>query len=326
MVQLEVLDVDALGAQRLRDPRQDSGPVGHVHAHAIELLGLGRVRGLQQPPAVAGGLGDPARHKPCVLALQRAHQLIDPAVMLAQSVQQRAAVVEEDVHPDARVRAGHEHVGQGVRQVAGQRDQPIVGIGIDRDRASSQRADERVQASVGDRVGLGNRCQEPGRSIEQLRPRVGHATGLRAADRVAADELRMGTQRGQQAALCRADVGDGAALRGGVQHLPRQGRQLRNRPAHERHLGAVQGGRQRIVDAGHSAPLEPDPARFGVAVVGRDLVATGGRGKRQRASDQAKPDNRDPHRFASAVRISSATRKARSSDCRALSRGSQSVA
>ena len=50
--ELEVLDVDPLRAERLRDPREHARPVGDVDAHALQLARVG-VRALEHPAAVA---------------------------------------------------------------------------------------------------------------------------------------------------------------------------------------------------------------------------------------------------------------------------------
>ena len=203
-----------LGAQRLGDARDHARPVGHVDAHAVQILGRGRVGGVQQAPAVAGRVGDPAGDVAGILALQRPRQVVQPAAVLAQPVQQRLAVVQEDVDPDPRVGAGDaghvaerpadggqrvmavhapgaglvdQRVGDGVRQVAGQRDQPVVRVRVDRHRPGAQRRHEGVQPPVALGIGRGHRRQEIGRAGEQVAAGVGDAAGLGAAHRMAAD-------------------------------------------------------------------------------------------------------------------------------------------
>src|SRR4051794_11777066 len=106
VVQLEVLDVDALSPQRLRYARQHARPVGHVDAHPVQVLRRGRVGHLQQAAAMARRLGDPARHEPGILPLERPGQGVDAAAVVTQAVEQRGALVREDVHPDARAGPG----------------------------------------------------------------------------------------------------------------------------------------------------------------------------------------------------------------------------
>src|SRR5579884_2145612 len=60
VVQLEVLDVDALRAERLRDAGQHAGAVGHVHAQTLQVARV-EVVAFEHPPAVLRGLADPAR-------------------------------------------------------------------------------------------------------------------------------------------------------------------------------------------------------------------------------------------------------------------------
>ena len=89
--------------------------------------------------------------------------------MLGQRLAQRIRVLDEDVHPDARVGSGHarhvaeratgagerlvplhpgraglvdEHVRERVRKMAGEGDQAIVRDDVDRDRVGAERADE----------------------------------------------------------------------------------------------------------------------------------------------------------------------------------------
>ena len=89
VVQLEVLDVDALGAERLRDAGEHARPVGDVHAQALQLAGV-RVLALEHPAAVAGGLADPAREKAGVALLERRLDLLDAAPVLGERAAERA--------------------------------------------------------------------------------------------------------------------------------------------------------------------------------------------------------------------------------------------
>ena len=102
--------------------------------------------------------------------------------MLAQHARERLAVVEEDVDPDARVRAGHarhvaeraadrrervvpvdarlaglhdEQVRERVRQVARDGEQAVVHAGVDRDRRGAERGQQAVQ--VAQALGLASR-------------------------------------------------------------------------------------------------------------------------------------------------------------------------
>ena len=123
MLQVEVLDVDPLRAERLGDPGEHAGPVGHVHAQPLQRAGVG-VRGLEQPAPVRRRLADPAREEAGVAGRERGLELLDAAPVLGERRGERGAVLEEDVDPDARVRArdaGHvaqRAAGRGERVVA----------------------------------------------------------------------------------------------------------------------------------------------------------------------------------------------------------------
>ena len=116
--------------------------------------------------------------------------------MLAERLAERTRVLEEDVDPDPRVRAGDaghvaqrparrrerfvaldatasglvdEHVRERVRQVARDRDEAVVRLWVDGDRRCAEARDEPVHGAVPGRVGLRERRQEPGSPFEQLR-------------------------------------------------------------------------------------------------------------------------------------------------------------
>ena len=59
MAELEVLDVDPLRAERLRDAGEHARAVGDVDAQALQLAGLGELA-LEHPPPVARCLRDPS--------------------------------------------------------------------------------------------------------------------------------------------------------------------------------------------------------------------------------------------------------------------------
>ena len=212
----EVLDVDPLGAERLCDPGEDAGPVGDVDAQALELARLGEPA-RQHPLPVPGGFGDPAGQEARVARRKRGLELLDAAAVVGERRLQLVGVVEEDVHPDPRVGAGHarhvaeraagggerlvpvhprrarlvdEQVRERVRQVARQRDEPVVRARVDGDRRRAEAGDEPVHEPVALGIGLRQGREEPGRAFEQVRARVLRAACLGAADRVPADEAR----------------------------------------------------------------------------------------------------------------------------------------
>src|SRR6476469_9773585 len=111
-MQLEILDVDALRAQRLRNAGEHAWAVGHVPAQALQLAGV-RVLALEHATAIARGLPDPARKEPRVALLERLLDLLDATAMLGELAADALGVVEEDVDPDPWVRARDaRHVAQ----------------------------------------------------------------------------------------------------------------------------------------------------------------------------------------------------------------------
>ena len=102
VMELEVLDVDALRAERLGDAGEDARAVGHVHADALERAGI-RVLALEHAAAALRRLADPAGEDPGVALLERGLDLFDPAAVLLQRGADRVGVVKVDVDPDAGV-------------------------------------------------------------------------------------------------------------------------------------------------------------------------------------------------------------------------------
>ena len=220
-----------------------------------------------------GSLGDPARELPTVLGHERGLELLDPAPVLAERGHDRVAVVEEDVDPDARVRAGdarhvaqraarrlqrivavdarraglvEQHVGERVRHVARDRDEPVVRAGVDRDRPRAERGDESVHGAEQLRAGGRGRRQEPGRALEELGVRPLGAARLGAADRMPADEPLVAVGGGADRALRRADVGDGASLRRDGEDLADDVGKLGNGRRDQDEVGTVDGVRERL--------------------------------------------------------------------------------
>src|SRR6478609_9142376 len=112
-MELEVLDVDPLRAERLRDAGEDAWTVRHVDAKLVQVARVGE-GAREHLAAVVGGLADPACEEAAVALLERGLELLDAAAVLGERLPDRAAVLEEDVDPDARVGAGHaRHVAQG---------------------------------------------------------------------------------------------------------------------------------------------------------------------------------------------------------------------
>src|SRR5207249_1681838 len=105
VLELEVLDVDPLRPERLRDPGEDAGPVGNVDAQPLELPGIA-VRPVEHPPPVLRGLRDPAGEIARVAGAERLLELLESPPVVGECRTQLLGVVEEDVDPDPRVRAG----------------------------------------------------------------------------------------------------------------------------------------------------------------------------------------------------------------------------
>ena len=98
-------------------------------------------------------------------------------------------------------------------------------------------------------------------------------------------------------------------------------------------LGIRDGRLERALDTGGGAPLESGRGGVRIRVERDHLVAALPGGQADRAADQAEADDGDSHQVTPGAgssadfcdRISSARRKARSSDWRAFSRGSHRV-
>src|SRR5206468_12402854 len=99
-----------------------------------------------------------------------------------------------------------------MREVAGDRDEAVVRLRVDGDRGRAETRDKAMDQAVAGRIGFRERGQEPGRTVEQLRARVGGAVGLRAADRVPADVAGRSARGRADGGLRRADVCDDAAV------------------------------------------------------------------------------------------------------------------
>ncbi len=161
-----------------------------------------------------------------------------------------------------------EHVRERVRQVARDRDEPVVRLRVDRDGHRSERGDEPVQHLVAVRIGRGDGRQEPGRALEELGRRPLRPARLGAADRVAADEAADARSGSADAAFGRADVGDGHRRRARVEHRPHLRRQRGDGSGDDGEVGSVERrrrGRQprrrrRVRRRSRDAP-DPDPSR-----------------------------------------------------------------
>ena len=286
--------------------------------------------------------------KPASPARERGLDLLDPPPVLGERRGERLPVLEEDVDPDPRVRTGdprhvaerspgggervvplepgrarlvEQDVRERVGQVARHGDELVVCVGIDRDRARTDRRHERVHLPVVRRVGACGRCQEPGCAVEQIRRRARRPARLGATDRVTADEARIAGRSRADRALRRADVRHRAVVGGTREHRGDDTRQRGHRHGDDRERGAVERLRDRRcgLDRLRSAG---DGERLRVAVpAGHALDPRAARGEPGGGSDQTGADDGERH----SARINSAIRKAQSSAWRALRRGSHNV-
>ena len=160
-------------------------------------------------------LADPACEEPRVALGEGALDLLERTALLGEREAQRLAVVEEDVDPDPRVRAGdprhvaqraarrlervvpvdprrarlvEEHVREHVRQVARQPDEAVVRVRADRDGPGAEGGDEAVHQPQPVGIRGGGRGEEPRCALEELGRGAPGAAGLGAADRMPSDE------------------------------------------------------------------------------------------------------------------------------------------
>ena len=187
------------------------------------------------------------------------------------------------------------------------------------------RDDEAMQPFVQEPGGALARRQVPGRALEQVRARVLDTGGLRAGDRVAADEALVG-DRLDDPPLRRADVGDDAVVRGSRERALDELGQRADRPAGEADLGALERllrcpwcrDRSRRARArGRAAPAaaEADDVRVVEPLLG---------GKPDRASDQPDSEDGDAHarparRLSARARLGALARRPRAGPARAPS-------
>ena len=246
--------------------------------------------------------------------------MLDPASVLRKRRRQRVGVVEEDVDPDPRIRtgdAGHvaqraaggrerlvsldarrprliqQHVRERVRKMAGERDEPVVRIRIDRDRDSPERRHEAVQQPVPLGIRRRHRSQEPGRAAKQPAVRVRRPVRLRAAHGMAADETAV-AHRLRHRSLRRADVRHGGAVAAGLEDGSDLRRQRGDGCGDESQLGAGDGLFERRGGLDGSA-LPGHRKRIGIDVPPAHVRDAGGpRCESHRGSDQTGADDREP--------------------------------
>ena len=170
-------------------------------------------------------------------------------------------------------RAGlvRKQVRERVRQMARERDEAVVGAGVDRDGDRPETAHEAVHVAKAGRVGVGDGGQEPGRTHEQVRARVRRPARLEPAHGMTADEPRPlgGGHRSDDGRLGRADVGHGRAR--GRRERGRHGRrELRDRCTHRHQIGAVERRGEVAVGLLDAAAIERSVARECVGIMPDD--------------------------------------------------------
>ena len=189
-----------------------------------------------------------------------------------------------------------EQVRERVREVARQRDDPVVRLGVDRDRSRAEPGDEGVDEPVALRIGLGERGQEPGRALEELAARVLRPARLGAAHGMAADEARRSARARADRGLRRADVRHRALVRRGREHGLDLAGELRDGCRDDGELRAperVFPRRSGLVDG---AFLDRALERVRIGVEPDHLRACLLRSQPDRGADQPGADERDAHR------------------------------
>ena len=191
-----------------------------------------------------------------------------------------------------RARLVQEHVRERVRQMARDRDEPVVRVGVDRDGTRAERGDEAVHEPVAlrrrrRRVGVRNHVA-PSNSSAVARVR---AARLGAADRMAADEARRRPPRPRRPAPFVEPTSVTRAPGGArVEHRrePCAGSVADGR-GDERELGV----RERLGEIGAAASTAPRSAAIArcvrVGIPADDVGDPGApRGERRRRADQAR--------------------------------------
>jgi hypothetical protein len=274
------------------------------------------------------------------LALGQARgHLLEGSGEVADLLADRGPVREIDVTPHRRVRPGHarrvakarphlaqrlpvleqpsgglgdEHVGQHVREVTEDGDQPVVRRGIDGHRSGAEVDHEAVEPFVEQSLGVRQRGQVPDRALKEVRTGVLHSGGFRAGDRMPADEALV-VDRTKELLLRRADVGHGAVGPSGVESRLHEARQGADRSAGEAELAALErignGGRDPIDRPQLAPPLEA----VGISTEAHDVrvghILVGG--EADRAANQPDAQDGNPQTASSCFPASSATASTR---------------
>ena len=357
VLQLEVLDVDPLRAERLEDPGEHARPVGDVDAQPLQragvLVGGRRACRRRLPPA------SPIQRarKPASPRCERRLELLDPAPVLGERGGERLAVLEEDVDPDPRVRAGDRASCRAAsrrrRRADRARRRAVAPAWLRSTFASAcgrwlVTATSRSCASGSIATGRPPSARHEAVDDAGSAPARSRASGVRnhvapskssafarSGPRVSAPQIGWPpTKRASPAAAAQtAPFVEPTSVT--VLSVGASGERRREPGDGSDATGAATSARSAPATASAS-----EPAALDRAALGRDAEAPPGRdpsrvtratparsgGEAGRRADQPRPDDGErADQGAPSARISSATRNARSSDWLAFSRGSQSV-
>ncbi len=180
--------------------------------------------------------------------------------------------------------------------MAEDRDEPVVGVRVERDRPGADVDHEAVEPLVQEAPGVRERREVPNGALEEVGARVLDAGRLGARDRVPADEARV-VDGAQQLALGRAHVGHERVRPGGI----KRGAHLFGQRAHgragEAEIRAREGLLERPGRVADRSQLEGPPQPGRIAAEAHDLgvldVLPGG--EADRAADQPDAEDCDPH-------------------------------
>ncbi len=198
-----------------------------------------------------------------------------------------------------------EYVGEHVGQVGDRGKDGVVGVGVDRDRASPEPVQQVVQPFVQHARGGLRWRQVPGGAVKEVRSRVLDPGALCAGQGMSSHEPGVGV-RGHDGALGRSHVADHAIVGSRRQHLVHHRNERAHRHGDECRIGAIEGL------LGRSACMVEGAALDGVHQDIRGTVRPPHLGAQpfpgaqpDRATDQTDPHDGDPHprrRYRSARR------------------------
>ena len=353
VLEVEVGDVDPLGAERLRDPGDHTRPVGYVNTQPLELAGI-LVGGLQQSAPVRRRL----RRSSARGSRRRRPQAPPRPARRGAGARRARRRAPHGSRGRCRPRCAGSHRRPASCRAANRPPPPAARARRRGSRPPGSEARSQARAAGGSsprragRAPRGRSRPAPRRARRRTRAAPCKLSGSVAATGVRnqvapsnssavahsgprASEPQIGCpptnlpdarDRLADAALRRADVGDGAVGGARVEDGAHLGRQRGDGCSDDGQLRARRGPRR---DRERRRP--PRARRRSRGAPGRDPSrrrARPPRGARQARSTrrsgpcrQRRESGRRP--WTSYLRISSATRNARSSDCRALRRGSQ---